>query len=57
MDEVKCYNCGKTSDETVLAKCPTCFRQFCNEHEFVMSGRPFCTRGCADYFFFGDPED
>jgi hypothetical protein len=57
MDEIQCYECGKTIDETTLTKCPTCFKYFCGEHSFVMSGRPFCSRGCADYFFFGDPDD
>jgi hypothetical protein len=57
MEESQCCECGKTTDETTLTKCPTCFKHFCGEHCFVMSGRTFCSRGCADYFFFGDPDD
>ena len=57
MEEIQCFECEKRIDDTSLTKCPTCFKYFCGEHSFVMSGRPFCSRGCADYFFFGDPDD
>ena len=57
MENVQCTECGKTIDETSLSKCPICFQYFCGEHAVVASGRPFCSRGCADYFFFGDPDD
>ena len=57
MDDTKCNECGKKTDETTLAKCPICFRHFCGEHAFVASGRPFCSRGCAEYFFFGDADE
>ena len=55
--EMKCKECEKTPDEGRLRKCPICFQHFCDEHAIVMSGRPFCSKGCADYFFFAEPDD
>ena len=52
-----CRECGKTSNEGRLRKCPICFRHFCDEHVTVMSGRPFCSSGCAQYFFFAEPDE
>jgi hypothetical protein len=49
-----CATCGKTTD---LTKCPICFKHVCGEHAFHYSGRVFCGKNCADYFFFADPED
>jgi hypothetical protein len=57
MIEVKCRQCGMTPEEGRLRKCTICFKHFCDEHEAVVSGRPFCSKGCASYFFFADPED
>jgi len=57
METMQCTECGKTLDEATLSKCPICFKYFCTEHAYVTSGRRFCSRGCADYFFFGDPDD
>jgi len=57
METMQCTECGKTLDETTLSKCPICFKYFCSEHAYVTSGRRFCSRGCADYFFFGDPDE
>ena len=54
---MNCIECQKDEMETILTKCPICFKYFCNDHAFVTSGRRFCSRGCADYFFFGDPDD
>jgi len=55
--ESKCRHCEATADDKPLRKCPICFQYFCDEHATVMSGRPFCSPGCANYFFFGDPDD
>ncbi len=54
--DVKCHHCEKTSLEVHLAKCPICHRSFCEEHSYTWSGRTFCSRGCADHFFFDDEE-
>jgi len=55
--EVHCLKCGKTLDQNRLYKCPICFKHVCEEHVYRMSGREFCSNGCAQYFFFGDEED
>jgi len=55
--DVQCAICGKTLDDGRLYKCPICFKYVCEEHVHRMSGREFCTVGCAQYFFFGDEED
>ncbi len=55
--EVRCRHCGSPAEDRQLHKCPVCFAHFCEEHATVMSGRRFCSRGCADYFFFEDPEE
>ena len=51
-----CTVCGKTEAETSLLKCPICFKHVCGEHAFHYSGRIFCGKHCADYFFFADED-
>jgi hypothetical protein len=53
--EVECHQCGKK--DVRLYKCPICHKHFCDDHTYLWSGRPFCSSGCAEYFFFGDEED
>lgn len=53
----ECVHCKKSEDETTLIKCPLCHKHACPEHQFLRSGRPFCSRQCADYFFFADEDD
>ena len=55
--EVRCLKCGKDIDQVRLHKCPICFKYVCEDHVYRMSGREFCSNGCAQYFFFGDEED
>jgi len=38
-------------------KCSICFRMFCEDCAAVMSGRKFCSKFCAEYFFHGGEED
>ena len=53
----KCIHCDATDEELPLQQCPICFKRFCDEHQFLMSGRVFCGSKCAEYFFFADPEE
>jgi hypothetical protein len=53
----ECVTCKKTAEETTLRKCPVCHKHYCDEHVFHYSGRAFCSKHCADYFFFADPDD
>ena len=57
MTEHKCHECGKPDTETRLQKCPICFRYFCEDHSHDQSGVVFCSKGCAQYFFFAEPDD
>ena len=57
MIEEVCFGCQKSPEETPIHKCPTCFRRFCDEHAHRMSGRLFCTKGCAHHFFFASPDN
>jgi len=52
-----CKVCKKTEDETALNKCPICFALYCDEHGYSMSGREFCSKHCANYFFFASEDD
>ena len=57
MPEIACSVCEKNDDEARLLKCPICFKYVCAEHAFHYSGRIFCGKHCADYFFFADADD
>ncbi len=54
---MECVTCHRTENEVELHKCPICFRYFCDDHRQLMSGRPFCSKHCAEYFFFGEDDD
>ena len=55
--DTKCHECGRSDTETRLRKCPICFKHFCDEHTHLWSGRPFCSSGCAEYFYFGEEDE
>ena len=52
----ECVACHRSEDEVPLYKCPICFRFYCDDHRYSMSGREFCGQRCARYFFFPDEE-
>jgi hypothetical protein len=52
-----CELCGTSEEERRTQKCPICFKPFCEECGLAMSGRIFCSRFCAEYFFFGGEDD
>jgi hypothetical protein len=55
--EETCYRCEEPVEGSPLHKCPVCHKWFCEEHGYTMSGRSFCSSGCAQYFFFSEPDD
>jgi hypothetical protein len=57
VQEAKCYERGRDSADVTLRKCSICFKHFCDEHAYQMSGRSFCSEGCAHYFFFHEPDE
>jgi len=54
---MNCVACEKDDKEFTLYKCPICFKLVCSECAKREYGRTFCSRKCADQFFFGDDDD
>ena len=52
-----CESCGASEEDRRVQKCPICYKKFCEECAHPMSGRSFCSRFCAEYFFFGGEDD
>jgi hypothetical protein len=57
MEDASCFKCEEPDAEQALRKCPICHKHFCEQHVHRMNGVAFCSRGCGEYFFFGDPDD
>ncbi len=55
--EVSCQVCGVSGAEVRLAQCPVCHKRSCAEHDYRRSGKSFCSKACAEYYFYGDEED
>jgi hypothetical protein len=51
-----CYRCEKTESQVDLLKCPICFKLYCDDCGHMHGGRKFCSKFCAEYFFFSDPD-
>ncbi len=56
-EDPQCYKCKKTAKEQRLLRCVICHRIFCDDCSFVKSGHHFCSRFCAEYFFYDEDED
>jgi len=54
---MECIRCQKSDLELTLHKCPICFKWICADCGENQYGRIFCSRKCADGFFFGDDDD
>jgi hypothetical protein len=54
---MKCTGCQKDAKETTLQKCPICFAYVCLDCGSREYGRTFCSKRCADQFFFVDDEE
>jgi len=55
--DVECRHCGKTAEETELSRCRVCHKYYCDDDKVERSGAPFCSMGCAVFFFHVDPDD
>lgn len=53
---MECSVCDTSDEERALRKCSICFKYFCEECATNRGGRLFCSKQCADYFFFGEDE-
>ena len=54
---IECLTCQKSDVEFTLYKCPICFKWVCDDCGRREYGRLFCSRRCADVFFFGDDDE
>jgi hypothetical protein len=52
-----CVRCTISEEERRMFKCPICFNKVCETCCYFFAGRHFCSKGCADYFFFGSGDD
>ena len=52
-----CTQCKKEDPRANHQKCPMCQKVFCEECAYRRSGRDFCNRFCAEYFFFQDEDE
>ena len=57
MTEARCAKCEDHDEAQLVRKCPVCHKLFCEDHAHHMSGRAFCSKGCAQFFFFTEPDD
>ena len=54
---MNCINCNKDEQEVTLEKRPICFTRVCEACAQRQYGRAFCSRLCANQFFFGDDDE
>lgn len=54
--ENKCCHCERSESERPVKKCVICFRYYCAECAHDWNGRDFCSKHCAEFFFFGDED-
>lgn len=50
-DEI-CPICGKEKFSFAMKTCPMCKRRFCDTCEYRMGGGVFCSKECANLFYF-----
>jgi hypothetical protein len=54
---MECVGCHGSEQELRLNKCPICFKWICDNCAKRSMGREFCSKRCADQFFFGDDDE
>lgn len=53
----RCKICRVSEKDKYLTQCSICKKYFCDPDAYAYGGKTFCTKICADYFFFGEEED
>jgi hypothetical protein len=53
----RCVQCGALEGLYRLERCSICHRRFCRRCAARRHGKMFCSASCADFFFFGSPDD
>lgn len=48
-----CQLCGATGRWLQLLKCPMCHTYFCDPCAYKYGGKDFCSRHCANEFYWG----
>ncbi len=51
-----CSLCSEYNPLRDVYLCPSCLKYVCDACCYRFGGRPFCSKHCADYYFFGDEE-
>ena len=51
-----CKSCRRDRDEVRLDKCVVCHEYFCRPCAVRRYGKHFCSKMCAEVFFFGDED-
>ena len=54
---MECLACKVTDLDVRLNKCPICFKWVCDNCANRAFGRSFCSKRCADLFFFEDEDE
>jgi len=52
-----CVHCGLLAGDGMLERCVSCRSHFCQRCAHRWNGKRFCSRACAELFFFGDEDD
>jgi len=52
-----CEKCHATGMWISLIKCPMCHKYVCDECKFSVQGKDFCSRFCANEFFWGETDE
>lgn len=49
-----CGACGASDGASLIERCVSCRSHFCMRCAYRWHGKRFCSRPCAEVFFFGD---
>lgn len=55
-DSPKCSFCTEWSPLRDVWICPSCKRSVCDNCCYRFGGRPFCSKRCSEFYFFGDED-
>jgi hypothetical protein len=54
---MECAKCHQDKAEWQMTQCPLCHEQACDSCKHTQQGRAFCSRHCAESYFFPDDEE
>ena len=54
---MECAQCETGLTAASLTRCPICHKIVCENCRRNKGGKYFCSRFCAEYFFYGDLEE